>query len=224
MKNTLAENMLRFGVKNLSELDVKKINESLLTEDFANPEDGLTYKLNFKNVQAFNLFISAGARPNGALPAPWVKQMSTQQNADPNYDNSRQASSQVEWIKECNNVIQSLWLAMAFLGRQPKSINNTFAKQTAAVFINSATPQLTQFYNKLPIFLPYANESLADKKWDTLIADPIDKTGKTKITYWAYFVRTFLVPNVAAKQALIIAPVAQAAPGTAKPGTVATKN
>jgi hypothetical protein len=65
---------------------------------------------------------------------------------------------------------------------------------------------------------------LADKKWDTLIADPIDKTGKTKITYWAYFVRTFLVPNVAAKQALIIAPIAQAAPGTAKPGTVATKN
>ena len=33
MKNTLAENMLRFGVKNLSESDVKKINESaLLTE------------------------------------------------------------------------------------------------------------------------------------------------------------------------------------------------
>ena len=32
MKNTLAENMLRFGVKNLSESDVKKIEESLLTE------------------------------------------------------------------------------------------------------------------------------------------------------------------------------------------------
>lgn len=32
MKNTLAENMLRFGVKNLHELDVKKIQESLLTE------------------------------------------------------------------------------------------------------------------------------------------------------------------------------------------------
>jgi hypothetical protein len=32
MKNTLAENMLRFGVKNLSESDIKKIEESLLTE------------------------------------------------------------------------------------------------------------------------------------------------------------------------------------------------
>jgi len=33
MKNTLAENMLRFGVKNLQESDLKKISESLLTED-----------------------------------------------------------------------------------------------------------------------------------------------------------------------------------------------
>jgi hypothetical protein len=32
MKNTLAENMLRFGVKNLSESNIKKISESLLTE------------------------------------------------------------------------------------------------------------------------------------------------------------------------------------------------
>jgi hypothetical protein len=32
MKNTLAENMLRFGVKNLKESNVKRIEESLLTE------------------------------------------------------------------------------------------------------------------------------------------------------------------------------------------------
>jgi hypothetical protein len=224
MKNTLAENMLRFGVKNLSELDVKKINESLLTEDFANPEDGLTYKLNFKNVQAFNSFILPGDRPNGALPAPWVKRETAQQAAS-DRDNSKEVASSLAWIKECNNIQQSLWISMAYLGRQPKSINNTFAKQTAAYFINSATQKLTQVYKSSQgPYLPYANESLADKKWDTLIADPIDKTGNTKITYWAYFVRTFLVPTVAAKQALIIAPVAQAAPGTAKPSTVATKN
>ena len=224
MKNTLAENMLRFGVKNLSESNIKKINESLLTEDFANPEDGLTYKLNFKNVQAFNSFILPADRPNGALPAPWVKRETAQQAAS-DRDNTREVASSLAWIKECNNIQQSLWISMAFLGRQPKSINNTFAKQTAAVFINSATQKLTQVYKSSDgPYLPYANESLADKKWDTLIADPIDKTGKTKITYWAYFVRTFLVPNVAAKQALIIAPVAQAAPVTAKPSTVATKN
>ena len=32
MKNKLAENMLRFGVKNLSESNIKNINEALLTE------------------------------------------------------------------------------------------------------------------------------------------------------------------------------------------------
>jgi hypothetical protein len=32
MKNILAENMLRFGVKNLQESDIKRIEESLLTE------------------------------------------------------------------------------------------------------------------------------------------------------------------------------------------------
>lgn len=32
MKNTLAENMLRFGVKNLSESNIKKIEKSILTE------------------------------------------------------------------------------------------------------------------------------------------------------------------------------------------------
>jgi hypothetical protein len=33
MKNTLAENMLRFGVKNLSESNIKKINEASINED-----------------------------------------------------------------------------------------------------------------------------------------------------------------------------------------------
>ena len=32
MKNNLAENMLRFGVKNLSQSDIEKINETVLTE------------------------------------------------------------------------------------------------------------------------------------------------------------------------------------------------
>ena len=35
MKNTLAENMLRFGVKNLQESDIKKIKKSSLNEGFS---------------------------------------------------------------------------------------------------------------------------------------------------------------------------------------------
>ena len=50
MKNTLAENMLRFGVKNLSESDLKRISEALLTEQKAyapfadQTATGLTFK------------------------------------------------------------------------------------------------------------------------------------------------------------------------------------
>jgi len=38
MKNTLAENMLRFGVKNLKADDVKKIEEAVLTEAVINKD------------------------------------------------------------------------------------------------------------------------------------------------------------------------------------------
>ena len=37
MKNTLAENMLRFGVKNLKESDIKKIKKSILSEQQPTP-------------------------------------------------------------------------------------------------------------------------------------------------------------------------------------------
>lgn len=42
MKNTLAENMLRFGVKNLSESDITKIEESIINEAFTD-ENGIIW-------------------------------------------------------------------------------------------------------------------------------------------------------------------------------------
>ena len=71
MKNILAENMLRFGVKNLSKSDVKKINESsLLTEGFKG-QDGITYALNFKDQAAFDKYYTEFPQTVGATP-PWV--------------------------------------------------------------------------------------------------------------------------------------------------------
>jgi hypothetical protein len=46
MKNKLAENMLRFGVKNLQESDIKKIEEAVLNEVNIN---GVEYKYPFKD-------------------------------------------------------------------------------------------------------------------------------------------------------------------------------
>ena len=60
MKNTLAENMLRFGVKNLSESDVKRIEESTLNEDVV--INGVTYKFPFKDNNHLNSYLGT---------APW---------------------------------------------------------------------------------------------------------------------------------------------------------
>lgn len=61
MKNTLAENMLRFGVKNLHKADVKKIQEiSTLNEGFQDPNNKqLVYALNFKDANALNKYMNA---------------------------------------------------------------------------------------------------------------------------------------------------------------------
>lgn len=61
MKNTLAENMLRFGVKNLKESDIKKIEESVLNEDVV--INGTTYKFPFKDANHLNTSYLGNAAP-----------------------------------------------------------------------------------------------------------------------------------------------------------------
>ena len=64
MKNVLAENMIRFGVKNLQESDIKKIEESLLNEDVV--INGVTYKYPFKDATQINTtYLGQGA--------PWTE-------------------------------------------------------------------------------------------------------------------------------------------------------
>jgi len=60
MKNTLAENMLRFGVKNLKDSDVKRIEEAKLNEDVV--INGVTYKYPFKDATQINTtYLGQGA-------------------------------------------------------------------------------------------------------------------------------------------------------------------
>jgi hypothetical protein len=61
MKNILAENLLRFGVKNLKDHDVQKIQESLLTEqDMANNPDFAAASKAFKTTHKGNFNNSLG--------------------------------------------------------------------------------------------------------------------------------------------------------------------
>lgn len=69
MKNTLAENMMRFGVKNLSESDIKKIEETVLTEDVV--INGVTYKFPFKDANHLNTSYLGPA-------APWTETQAAQ--------------------------------------------------------------------------------------------------------------------------------------------------
>ncbi len=55
MKNTLAENMLRFGVKNLKESDVKRIEEAKLDEIMLK---GIDWKYPFKDEAQLDAYMS----------------------------------------------------------------------------------------------------------------------------------------------------------------------
>ncbi len=61
MKHTLAENLLRFGVKNLHESDIKKIEETVLNEDVV--INGVTYKFPFKDINQINTSYLGNAAP-----------------------------------------------------------------------------------------------------------------------------------------------------------------
>jgi hypothetical protein len=68
MNNTLAENMLRFGVKNLKESDLKKISEALLTENptpYAPYELATPTGLKFKDQNTWNTAESVSRRISG---------------------------------------------------------------------------------------------------------------------------------------------------------------
>jgi hypothetical protein len=55
MKNTLAENMLRFGVKNLKESDVKRLERAKLDEIYKD-DNGVVYKYPFKDANQFGMY------------------------------------------------------------------------------------------------------------------------------------------------------------------------
>lgn len=78
MKNTLAENMLRFGVKNLQKSDIKKIEESLLKEG-----TDLTKDPNLaKTFAAIKAQIDKGIKQPSALMGMYLIKFSKPQNFD----------------------------------------------------------------------------------------------------------------------------------------------
>ena len=206
MKNTLAENMLRFGVKNLSKSDVKKINESsLLTEGFKG-QDGITYALNFKDQAAFDTYVTNFPQAVGATP-PWVY----------GAPEANRAAAGAAWSKERFNLMKCIMLAMAHQGYTPKFLNSLKYTDVVGILAKSA-PVLSKAYNSSAdtnFSLGLSDFQTRSKDWQKMIApDPNNKA--KQIPYWDHFRTVYLVPIVAPKTALIVpkaaTPVKPAAP------------
>jgi len=194
MKNILAENMLRFGVKNLSKSDVKKINESsLLTEGFKG-QDGITYALNFKDQAAFDKYYTEFPQTVGAMP-PWVY----------GAPEANRAAAGAKWSGERFNLMKCIMLAMAYKGYEPKILNGLSYGGVLAMF-----QQTVGIFNASKAYGADTNFSMAysdfqnrSKDWQKMIApDPNNKA--KQIPYWDHFRNIHLVPIIASKAELIV--------------------
>jgi len=209
MKNTLAENMLRFGVKNLSKSDVKKINESsLLTEGFKG-QDGITYALNFKDQASFEKYYTEFPQVTAIKP-PWIRTATAGNTAAETQYNNAMA----KWSREKNHLLQSIMLACAYIGKTPDTYArldldwvkrlllagakpndlNTVSTLSSVYSGNNASPNYAQTITEF-------SDRITNGDWATPVKpDP----AKPAIPYWDYFRNIYLVPLVAPKTALMV--------------------
>jgi hypothetical protein len=229
MKNILAENMLRFGVKNLSNSDVKKINESsLLTENFKGA-DGITYKLDFKDQAAFEKYYTEFPQVANAIKPPWIRTATPGNSAA----EDRYAKYMADWNREKNHLLQSIMLAFAYNGyntswyagltldavkkrllegANPNELNTQGLR--AAYSGNNASPNYGQAYTDFSDRITYGD-------W----AKPVFLDKTKQIPYWDYFRDTYIKPLVPLKAPLIVPKPKPVNPNATKPGVKpVTKN
>ena len=183
MKNTLAENMLRFGSRNLTQENRENLKR--LSESFAS-KDGITYKSNFKDQAMFDNYVA------GAIPAPKTDMLQTA------------AGASFGKLGVTTNVLTScMWYAAAYLGTYPAYASISAAKTQIQLFITgtSQLPNVQNVHNQLK--LSGVTTTLEDTKWwETEIADPANP--KVNITRWNLWIRTNITPYWSAKKALVL--------------------
>lgn len=197
MKNTLAENMLRFGVKNLKARDIKKIEESALIEGYVDPNTGITWGLDFKDEDSLGKFI-APAIPEGTSFKGY---------------NGMPALLQIAF---------AYWAGLALLGINPTRMGNN---PDFAAVLNNLNKASSLGQNQIlrrrgfqyaEVFESFNNPAVV-KWWNTAMVDP--KNPKTSITHWGYFFREYILPVTATKTVLV-----SAAPMSTKTPPVLGKN
>ena len=213
MKNTLAENMLRFGVKNLSESDVKRIEESTLNEVFK--DDNLYTWPHFNNQQQVDAFRDIALTAVPGNTAVW-QAIFGQGNPNAKVD----TPNIIRYLGAAgpSSFAGVFWFAQALNpNAQGFAIPNSMA--LAAAGIRRGYPKLTDWNTKfnsqqLPVNKVVDTVDYQTKWWDTLVEFPIG-SGKRQQTRWQLYSSTYLRPTLPKLQPLF---VKATAPAAATPG------
>jgi hypothetical protein len=198
MKNKLAENMLRFGVKNLKEEDVKKIEESVLTEAFTDPT-GIVWPW-FKDqtsVESLNNIALSNPTSNtgayGAIFGPAG-------TAEAKKRMGTEFISGFRW---------AFWNAQALNPNRPMASIPSNMATTIAVIFKPTIVKLNQLYSikKTPSTAPaFIWEQISNpeniKWWDSPIEFPAGS--KKMMTRWQAFSQNYLATSLPEIKALYV--------------------
>ena len=204
MKNILAENMLRFGSKNLTQENRENLKR--LTEDFV--KNGITYKLNFKNDAAFEQYIlsSDAMWKRTGVVDPYIG-VDTDVSTSP-YDpvatdkeiqkSDNRAAKIQNWHNDINNMLSCFWIGCALYGKIPGGVSTATLKfyiKPAKLAIDTELGQspLNKWQSALSFLEDYADQFAKNVK------DPADPTKTKTIKYIDWFNTYIYKPEYAVK-------------------------
>jgi hypothetical protein len=220
MKNILAENMLRFGVKNLKESDIKKIEESLLTEAFTD-KNGQVWPL-FKDQKSVDMLNNIAIDIVDSSNSPIYTAVFGPAQDQYGKDNPNGGSASANLRMGTNSPAEFIWIYWHIQALTPTRTAFSIPRDMSDVMrttFNSVGYAKTENYVR-NIGSSYSVIDVKDallnpdniKWWNTLIEYP---KGTKNLTRWQLFSQTYLQPGLAKLQPLVVKPTA---PVAATPG------
>jgi len=221
MKNILAENMLRFGSKNLTQENRENLKR--LTEDFVH--NGITYKLNFKNDAAFKAYILSndvmGKKKNVVDPYIGVDTDVSTSPYDPGADEDqikkadKRVAKILHWHNNINNMLTCYWIGCAVYGKIPAGVSLAsfmFYIKPAKLAIDTelGTSPNSKYTQATNFLQTYAD--IFEKQY----TDPADPTKTKKIKYIDWFNTYIYKPEYAIKSKIALPATAVVTPKPVK--------
>lgn len=212
MKNTLAENMLRFGVKNLHESDVKKLQESILIEAFTDP-NGIVWPW-FKDQAAVDALNNAALKRPSSDTGAYAAIFGPAGADEAKKRMGTEFTTGFQW---------AFWNAQALNPNRPMPSIPSNMATTIAVIFKPTIVKLNQYNSIKKTAIPpsYIWEQISKpeniKWWDSTVEFPAGS--KKMMTRWQLFSQNYLAASLPEVKALYEKAPAAAnpqAPGTNK--------